>query len=137
VATGAVIVPESPAHARESAPRPDLRLLELLRELSGGQCLPAATGRGARESRRRMLWTIERELPERQPRPSDAVDLDALALALVHCELVTTDAFMVDVLRRTRLDREYRCELYSGRRVDVLRLRDRLLALVGRPGRAG
>jgi hypothetical protein len=30
------------------------------------------------------------------------------------------------VIRRTRLDLRYGCELFSGRRGDVLRLRDRL-----------
>jgi hypothetical protein len=37
IARGAVVVVESPVHARESAPPPDLGLLELLRELSGGR----------------------------------------------------------------------------------------------------
>ena len=36
VRRGAVRVPESRVHRIESAARPDLRLLELLRELSGG-----------------------------------------------------------------------------------------------------
>jgi hypothetical protein len=36
VRRGAVQVPESPVHRIESAARPDLGLLELLRELSGG-----------------------------------------------------------------------------------------------------
>ena len=31
VAKGAITVPESEVHARDSAPRPDLKLLELLR----------------------------------------------------------------------------------------------------------
>ena len=39
VARGAVTVVESEVHARESAPRPDLGLLSLLRELSGGRRL--------------------------------------------------------------------------------------------------
>ena len=40
VARRAVAVPESAAHRLESAARPDLPLLELLRELSGGHRLP-------------------------------------------------------------------------------------------------
>jgi hypothetical protein len=36
---------------------------------------------------------------------------------------------MADVIQRARLDRRYGCELYSGRRGDVLALRDRLAAL--------
>jgi hypothetical protein len=54
---------------------------------------------------RRVAWTIEHELPERRAGPSDAGDLDALTNAIRHCDLVTYDAFMADVLRRTRLDR--------------------------------
>lgn len=73
-----------------------------------------------------MLWTIEHELPERAARSSDDADLDALSLALVHCDLVTCDAFMADVVRRTRLEVHHGCELFTGRRADVERLRDRL-----------
>jgi hypothetical protein len=40
VARGAVAVPESEAHRLESAARPDLPLIELLRELSAGLRLP-------------------------------------------------------------------------------------------------
>lgn len=36
-------------HERESGPRPDLRLLELLRELSGGARLPDRPHQAARE----------------------------------------------------------------------------------------
>jgi hypothetical protein len=126
---GVIVVVESAVHVRESRPRPDLRLLELLRGLSAGECLPAMPDRAAREVRRRMAWTIEREFPERQGRPGDRADLEALAIALTHCDLVTCDAFMADVIRRTRLDQRHGCELFSGRRPDVLLLRDRLLAL--------
>ena len=129
VARGAVAVVESDVHEAESRPRPDLRLLELLRELSGGRRLPGVTDRDAREARRRMAWTIEREFPERHLRASDAADLEALATALLHCDFVTCDAFMADVVRRTRLDLRHRCELFSGQRADVLRLRDRLAGL--------
>jgi hypothetical protein len=124
---GVVAVVESETHARESAPRPDLGLLELLRSLSRGHRLPDAP---SAEARRRMTWIIEHELPERRPRPSDAADLDALAAAVEHCSLVTCDAFMADVLRRARLDLRFGCELFSGRRADVLRLRDRLRSLL-------
>jgi len=126
LARGDVAVVESAVHERESRPRPDLGLLELLRGLSGGRRLPRAPDAAAREARRRMARTIELEFPERRPRPSDDADL-ALAIALVHCDLVTCDAFMADVIRRTRLDLRHGCELYSGRREDVLALRDRLL----------
>jgi hypothetical protein len=119
VAAGTVAVLESPVHEVESAPRPDLGLLELLRSLSGGRRLPDAPDR---ELQRRMAWTIAHELPERAARPSDAADLDALALAVAHCDLVTCDAFMADVLRRMRVP----CELYTGRRADVVALRSRL-----------
>src|SRR5215218_11345328 len=44
VARGAVAVPESEAHRIESAPRPDLPLLVLLRALSGGLRLPDEPG---------------------------------------------------------------------------------------------
>jgi hypothetical protein len=129
VATGAVAVVESPVHERESRPRPDLGLLELLRELSRGRRLPSELDGAAREVRRRLAWTVEHELPERRARASDAADLDALASAISRCDLVTCDAFMVDVVRRSRLDLRHGCELFSGRRPDVLRLRDRLRAL--------
>jgi hypothetical protein len=126
VAAGAVAVVESPVHERESRVRPDLGLLELLRELSGGRRLPAELDAAALEVRRRMVWTIEHEFPERHARSSDAADLDAMASAVRHCDLVTCDAFMADVLRRARLDLRHGCELFSGRREDVLRLRERL-----------
>jgi hypothetical protein len=128
IARGSVIVLESAVHEIESRPRPDLGLLGLLRELSAGHRLPDRPDRAAREVRRRMRWTIEQELPERRARPSDAADLDALANAVVHCDLVACDAFMADVIRRTRLDLRHRCELFTGRRADVDRLRERLQA---------
>jgi hypothetical protein len=129
VAVGAVAVVESSVHEHESRPRPDLGLLELLRELSGGRRLPSGLDAASCEVRRRLAWTVEHELPERRARGSDAADLDALATAICRCELVTCDAFMVDVVRRSRLDLRHGCELFSGRRPDVLRLRDRLREL--------
>jgi hypothetical protein len=129
VNAGAIIVLESPIHERESRPRPDLKLMALLHELSRGHKLETNLDRAARDTRRRMTWVIEHELPERHARPSDAADLDALALALTHCDLVTCDAFMADVIKRARLDVRHRCELFSGRRPDVLRLRDRVREL--------
>jgi len=131
VAAGVVDVLESDVHERESRPRPDLGLMELLRELSGGRRLPATPDREGERIRRRMAETIDRELPGRTARSSDVADLDALALALRHCDLVTCDAFMADVIRRTRLDVLQRCEVFTGQRADVLRLRDRLRELVG------
>jgi hypothetical protein len=133
VAAGTVEVLESAVHERESAPRPDLKLLELLRELSHGRRLPPALDRSARDARRRMAWVIEHELPERAARPSDRADLDALAQALTHCDLVTCDAFMADVIKRARLHLRHEAELFSGRRRDVIRLRDRLRTLTGGP----
>jgi hypothetical protein len=129
VEEGAVAVVESAVHERESLPRPDLRLLELLRELSHGRRLPEELERKALDLRRRMQWTVQREFPERRARLSDAADLDALAIAIRYCGLVTCDAFMADVIRRGRIDLRHRVELFSGRRADVLRLRGRLVAL--------
>jgi hypothetical protein len=129
VGCGAVEVVESAVHELESRPRPDLRLLELLRSFSSGRRLPNDLDRAARDARRRMRATIRRELPARRPRASDAADLNALAIAVTRCELVTCDAFMADVIRRTRLDRRHGCELYTGRRYDVLRLRETLQEL--------
>jgi hypothetical protein len=126
VAAGRVTVVESAVHELESRPRPDLGLLELLRELSGGRRLPEELDDSGREIRRRMEQTIALEFPERVARASDVPDLDALALAIRHCDLVTCDAFMADVIRRTRLDLRHGCEVFSGRRADVLALRDRL-----------
>jgi hypothetical protein len=134
VADGAIEVLESSVHELESRPRPDLGLIELLHGLSDGHRLPKALDRPAREVKRRMTWVIEHELPERRARPSDAADLEALALALTHCDLVTCDAFMADVVKRARLHLRYRAELFSGRRRDVLRLRDIIDAIRTRPG---
>jgi hypothetical protein len=130
IAADVIAVVESDVHARESAPRPDLALMQLLRELSGGRRLPTRADRETQRVRRRMAGTIERELPERTARPSDVADLDALALALRHCDLVTCDAFMADVIRRARLDALEQCELFTGRRSDVLRLRDYLVTIM-------
>jgi hypothetical protein len=129
LARGAVAVVESEVHELESLPRPDLGLLELLRSFSGGRRLPAEPDRAAETARRRMQQTIGREFPERPGRSSDVADLDALAIAVVHCSLVTCDAFMADVIRRTRLHLRHRVELYSGRRPDVLALAARLSQL--------
>lgn len=122
VARGAVAVPESEAHRVESAARPDLPLLELLRELSGGLRLPDEPG----PLERRLERQLERDFPERSPHPSDVVDLRTLAIVLPRCRLVTCDAFMLDLVRRAALDVRFRCELFTGRRADVERLRRRL-----------
>jgi hypothetical protein len=131
VAAGAVGVVESPVHRRESAPRPDLRLLELLRELSHGRRLPAS-GAESRQARRRLERCISDELPQRAPGRGDTADLEAIAAALPHCRLLTCDAFMADVVRRTRLDRRHGAELFTGRRADVMRLTERLRELAAR-----
>jgi hypothetical protein len=128
VARGDVAVVESAVHARESLPRPDLGLLGLLRDLSGGGRLPDEPDLAAREIRRRMAATIEDEFPERQERASDDADLEALAIAVARCDLVTCDAFMADAICHTPLELRHRCELFSGRRADVDALRERLLA---------
>jgi hypothetical protein len=126
VARGAVAVPESEAHRVESSARPDLPLLALLRELSAGLELPDERGPVERGCERRLQAILERDFPVRRSRVSDPVDLRALAVALPRCRLVTCDAFMADVVRRTALDVRFRCELFTGRRGDVERLRKRL-----------
>lgn len=131
IGRGAVEVLESPVHELESEPRPDLQLLVLLRELTGGRRTEPEPNRAARDARRRLAATIERELPERHAHPSDAADLDAMAFALTRCDLVTCDAFMADVIRRARLELRHRCELFTGRRRDVQLLRERLMELPG------
>jgi PPOX class probable F420-dependent enzyme len=128
VAAHAVAVVESEVHERESAPRPDLGLLELLRGLSGGRRLPSGTAE-SREVRRRLRARMARDLPDRRAGPGDDADLDALAAALPHCELVTCDAFMADVVRRARLDLRHGTELFTGRRADVERLARRVQEL--------
>jgi hypothetical protein len=130
VAAGAVTVPESPVHRLESAARSDLGVLELLRELSGGRRLPDELDADGHAIARRLRAAIAAELPRRRPRPGDEADLEALALALPRCALVTTDAFMADVVRRTRLDTRHGCELFTGRRADVRRLCARLEAAI-------
>src|SRR5215218_10276444 len=73
VARGAVRVPESIAHRVESEPRPDLRLLELLRELSGGLRLPDEPGARERRYERHMSRIAAAHFPERHRRGSDAL----------------------------------------------------------------
>jgi hypothetical protein len=123
---GALAIPEAEAHRIESAARPDLPLLELLRELSGGLRLPDRPGASEWQLERRLAAIAEREFPHRRVRHSDRVDVQALALALPRCRLVTCDAFMADVLRRSSLPVRFRCELYTGRRADVARLQRRV-----------
>ena len=130
VARGAVVVPEGPAHRLESRARPDLQLLELLRELSGGLRLPAELGPRERAVRQKLASVLAREYPQRRGRSSDEIDLDVLAAALPACGLVTCDAHMASVCRRARLDALYGCELFSGRRPDVQRLTRRLRDLL-------
>jgi hypothetical protein len=129
VERGAVGVPMARAHRIESAARPDLPLLDLLHELSRGLVLPEERGPAERRAEQRIADVLDREFPERRPQSSDAIDVSALALALPRCQLVTCDAFMADVPTRSRLDVWFECELYSGRRRDVDRLRERLDAL--------
>ena len=131
VRRGAIAVPESSAHRLESAARPDLPLLELLRELSAGRRLPDEPGAAERNVQRRLRRFAGEHFPERVERGSDAVDFEALAIALPRCALITCDAFMADVIGRAGLDRRFGCEVFSGRRHDVIALRDRLAELIG------
>jgi hypothetical protein len=126
VARGEVQVPESKAHRIESAARPDLGVIELLRELSGGLRLPDEAGAREQNTRRHLARIAEQQFPGRRGRESDSVDLWAMALALPRCDLITCDAFVADVIRRARLDWAFKVELYTGRRADVDRLRERL-----------
>jgi hypothetical protein len=126
VARGAVGVPESRAHRLESEPRPDLPLLDLVRELSGGLRLPAEPGVRERGYESHMSRVIAAHFPQRRRLESDSMDLQAIALALPRCRLITCDAFMADVVRRAGLDVACHAELYTGRRPDVHRLRHRL-----------
>jgi hypothetical protein len=129
VARGAVAAPESATHRIESAARPDLPLLELLRELSARQRLPDEPGALELNVERRLRRFADEHFPERRSRTSDELDLRALAIALPRCRLITCDAFMADVIRRAALDRRFGCEVFSGRRGDVLRLAERLREL--------
>jgi hypothetical protein len=130
VARGAVTVPESPVHAVESAARPDLRLLGLLRELSDGLELIEPRGVDQRRCERALRRMLERDYVDRPAAPSDERDIEALSLALPSCDLVTCDAFMGELVRRARLDVWFACELFTGRRLDVERLRRRLEELL-------
>jgi hypothetical protein len=129
VVRGAVSVPESSAHRIESEARPDLPLLDLLRELSGGERLPDQTGERERMFERRLAKVAEEQFPERRRRDSDRIDLLAISLALTHCQLITCDAFVADVIRRAGLDRRLEIEIFSGRRAEVDRLSRRLQGL--------
>lgn len=130
VARGAIGIPESKAHRLESEPRPDLRLLDLLRELSGGLRLPDEPGIRERRIERHLARVAAAHFPERSSRESDEVDLQAIALALPRCRLITCDAFIADVVRRTGLHILCHADLYAGRRADVDRLRRRLEGLL-------
>lgn len=132
VRRGAVAVVGTEVHDEESAPRPDLGLLALLDELSGGRRLPPG-GPAEAARARRLLDVVARDFPERAGRASDRRDARALAIALPCCRWVTGDAFMLDVVRRTGLHLSFGVELFSGRRSGVLLLRDRL---AGAPARA-
>jgi hypothetical protein len=127
VEAGAVRVPESEVHRIESAARPDLGLLDLLRELSGGLRLPEDDAPAVGRCARSLRALLERDYPDRTPMASDDLDLVALSRALPHCDLVTCDAFMAELVRRARLDTWSGCELFTGRRPDVERLRRRLV----------
>jgi hypothetical protein len=129
VRRGAVRVPESRVHRVESAARPDLGLLELLRELSGGLELGDERGAAERRCESALRGALARDHPERAAAPSDERDIEALSLALPRCDLVTCDAFMGELIHRARLDVWYPCELFTGRRPDVMRLRTRLEGL--------
>jgi hypothetical protein len=129
VARGAVSVPESSAHRIESKARPDLPLLDLLRELSGGERLPDQSGERERMFERRLAKVAEEQFPERRRRDSDRIDLLAISLALTNCQLITCDAFVADVIRRAGLDRRLEIEIFSGRRAEVDRLSRRLQGL--------
>jgi hypothetical protein len=129
VARGAVAVPESEPHRLESAARPDLPLLALLRELSSGLRFPHERGAIERHCEWLLKAVLGRDFPERPSRESDRLDVRALAVALPRCRLVTCDAFMADVVRRAGLDVRFRCELFTGRRADVERLREKLESL--------
>jgi hypothetical protein len=126
VRRGAVEVPESRVHRIESAARPDLGLLELLRDLSCGRELGDERGTSERRCESALRDAVARDYPGRQPAASDELDIEALSLALPRCDLVTCDAFMAELTRRARLDIWFRCELFTGRRGDVDRLRRRL-----------
>jgi hypothetical protein len=130
VAAGAVSVAESPVHRIESGARPDLGLLQLLRELSGGLRLPDYGSSAERRCARVLRALLERDYPDRTPLASDDLDLVALSHALPHCDLVTCDAFMAELIRRARLDTWCGCELFTGRRPDVDRLRRMLEGLL-------
>ena len=130
VARGVVAVPESEIHRLESSPRPDLPLLDLLGQLSGGLALPPSPSREYCLRRLRAAWA---SFPGRRSRRSDLADLAALAAALPVCQIVTCDAFMADLVRRSGLDVLYRCQIYTGRRRDVDRLRRFLEELLSRP----
>jgi hypothetical protein len=130
VAAGAVRVPESEVHRIESSARPDLGLLELLRGLSGGLRLPDDRGTAERRCARSLRAMLERDYPDRTPMASDDLDVVALSRALPHCRLVTCDAFMAELIRRARLDTWFGCELFTGRRPDVEKLRRRLEGLL-------
>jgi hypothetical protein len=136
IARGAVAVPESEAHRLESAARPDLPLLELLRQLSAGLMLPNDLGSLERHCERRLAAVLEGHFPDRRAHASDQLDIRALAVALPRCRLVTCDAFMADVVRRTALHVRFRCELFTGRRADVERLSRRLERLCSRASAA-
>lgn len=129
VQAGAIAVPESGAHRVESARRPDLPLLDLLRELSGGLRLPEPDER-ERAYEQQLETAVNRDFPERRRRSSDPLDLSAIAVALPRCRFLTCDAFMVDVIRRSGLDVRFGCELFSGRLGDVERLHQRLVELL-------
>ncbi|MGH2714322.1 MAG: hypothetical protein ACRDM7_10640 [Thermoleophilaceae bacterium] len=78
VGRGAVQVPESSVHRVESAARPDLGLLELLRDLSGGLDLGDERGAAERRCENALRSALRGDYPNRPPAPSDDRDIEAL-----------------------------------------------------------
>ncbi len=79
VRRGVVQVPESTVHRVESAARPDLGLLELLRDLSGGLQLDTERAAPERRCERALRDALARDYPDRPPAPGDERDIEALS----------------------------------------------------------
>ncbi|MBM2827451.1 MAG: hypothetical protein HW403_1515, partial [Dehalococcoidia bacterium] len=75
-----------------------------------------------------MTAALDHNYSLRAPSGSDAIDIPILATVLPHCDLVTTDTFMAEIVNQLHLDKKYTVQVLSASAQD----RSALLQWVGR-----
>jgi hypothetical protein len=128
VARGSVAVPESEAHRLESAARPDLPILELLRELSAGLRLPNEASAVVRSCERRLEAVLERDFPTERPgRATVSTSAPSRLLCRAATSSRATPSWPMSCAGPVSTSAS--AALFTGRRADVERLRRRLKGL--------